>query len=472
MGLFEHFPYTNFHELNLDWLLSKVKDNENKLDNIYDSVINNMTKTGWLEGKRIVVFGDSTASLSGNYIEKLGEMYNLDITNNAVPGTAITGQESLITSFDLTNFDICIICYGTNDWTSGACIKPFYNESYQWLTSINRVIDHVQSYACDLLFIFPQYVNNGTEYNISNNNNSLDRFIDFGINACISRNTKYLNLYNISNSQKTNFNLWTPDGIHPNDKLNKFIAQLIYNGIICNGFCDNNLYDATNQLFFFDNAGFNTSYDNVKCSNKIVTLNGSMSTSNPFSSNCNFIIIEGFYNGTGGTEFSIITENMDSTLFTYNIKDSAGYFSFKIPCGKLDNVRLRFRATNNTSYLIGYKILFDDIAVNEQGSECARNTTVSGSSLIASYKYSYNNFKANNITYYNGANLEANTKILSFPNFKTRTSILYGFTTGDYVNYAPIKIKIDGGNVFVLDAVPNNQPLYINSLDFVLENNI
>lgn len=26
MGLFEHFPYTNFHELNLDWILKTVKD--------------------------------------------------------------------------------------------------------------------------------------------------------------------------------------------------------------------------------------------------------------------------------------------------------------------------------------------------------------------------------------------------------------------------------------------------------------
>lgn len=28
MGLFEHFPYVNFHGLNLDWLLKKVKDLE------------------------------------------------------------------------------------------------------------------------------------------------------------------------------------------------------------------------------------------------------------------------------------------------------------------------------------------------------------------------------------------------------------------------------------------------------------
>lgn len=31
MGLFEHFPYTNFHGLNLDWILSKVKNHETRL---------------------------------------------------------------------------------------------------------------------------------------------------------------------------------------------------------------------------------------------------------------------------------------------------------------------------------------------------------------------------------------------------------------------------------------------------------
>ena len=26
MGMFDHFPYTNFHELNLDWIISAVKE--------------------------------------------------------------------------------------------------------------------------------------------------------------------------------------------------------------------------------------------------------------------------------------------------------------------------------------------------------------------------------------------------------------------------------------------------------------
>lgn len=32
MALFEHFPYTNYHELNLDWLVEQVKKNSAALD--------------------------------------------------------------------------------------------------------------------------------------------------------------------------------------------------------------------------------------------------------------------------------------------------------------------------------------------------------------------------------------------------------------------------------------------------------
>jgi archaellum component FlaC len=34
MGLYEHFPYSNYHELNLDWLLSKVKELQTVIDEI------------------------------------------------------------------------------------------------------------------------------------------------------------------------------------------------------------------------------------------------------------------------------------------------------------------------------------------------------------------------------------------------------------------------------------------------------
>ena len=34
MGLYEHFPYSNYHELNLDWILTKVKEIQSNIDTI------------------------------------------------------------------------------------------------------------------------------------------------------------------------------------------------------------------------------------------------------------------------------------------------------------------------------------------------------------------------------------------------------------------------------------------------------
>lgn len=38
MGLFENFPYTNFHDLNLDWIIQALKDLDKKVDTLEDRV--------------------------------------------------------------------------------------------------------------------------------------------------------------------------------------------------------------------------------------------------------------------------------------------------------------------------------------------------------------------------------------------------------------------------------------------------
>lgn len=40
MGLFENFPYTNFHELNLDWIVKTMKALDEKVDSIEDRIYN------------------------------------------------------------------------------------------------------------------------------------------------------------------------------------------------------------------------------------------------------------------------------------------------------------------------------------------------------------------------------------------------------------------------------------------------
>lgn len=40
MGLWEQFPYANFHELNLDWILQKLRELENRVGNLEDAIKN------------------------------------------------------------------------------------------------------------------------------------------------------------------------------------------------------------------------------------------------------------------------------------------------------------------------------------------------------------------------------------------------------------------------------------------------
>ena len=42
MGIFRQFPYTNFHELNLDKILEMVKDSNEKISKVYDTIYNNL----------------------------------------------------------------------------------------------------------------------------------------------------------------------------------------------------------------------------------------------------------------------------------------------------------------------------------------------------------------------------------------------------------------------------------------------
>lgn len=38
MGLLDQFSYTNFHELNLDWILQKINEFKNQIDNIDNTI--------------------------------------------------------------------------------------------------------------------------------------------------------------------------------------------------------------------------------------------------------------------------------------------------------------------------------------------------------------------------------------------------------------------------------------------------
>ena len=69
MGIFEHFPYTNFHEVNLDWLLANVKNLETQIADVaeYNSFLD-------VDNMFIVQVnvGSSSASMDKTFTELQG----------------------------------------------------------------------------------------------------------------------------------------------------------------------------------------------------------------------------------------------------------------------------------------------------------------------------------------------------------------------------------------------------------------
>lgn len=53
MGIFNHFPYTNIHELNLDWLLGKTKENENAVASLGEDLEGLDARVDYLEQQEV-----------------------------------------------------------------------------------------------------------------------------------------------------------------------------------------------------------------------------------------------------------------------------------------------------------------------------------------------------------------------------------------------------------------------------------
>lgn len=106
MGVFDHFPYTNFHELNLSWCLKLLREFDAKLDDLEE-----WRNTHEQEYKELKEFMD--AINAGNFPESMQQALKQWVILNA---TSIIG--SLINSvfFELT-VDGYFVAYIPDSWS-------------------------------------------------------------------------------------------------------------------------------------------------------------------------------------------------------------------------------------------------------------------------------------------------------------------------------------------------------------------
>lgn len=106
MGVFDHFPYTNFHELNLSWCLKLLREFDAKLDDLEE-----WRNTHEQEYKELKEFMD--AINAGDFPESMQQALKQWVILNA---TSIIG--SLINSvfFELT-VDGYFVAYIPDSWS-------------------------------------------------------------------------------------------------------------------------------------------------------------------------------------------------------------------------------------------------------------------------------------------------------------------------------------------------------------------
>lgn len=84
MGLFEQFPFTNFHEMNLDWIIKEIKENENKINEVnkeknspvFETVDNMLKSNTDFRSCICLKYSDKNNEIHKSYWEKTAEDYN------------------------------------------------------------------------------------------------------------------------------------------------------------------------------------------------------------------------------------------------------------------------------------------------------------------------------------------------------------------------------------------------------------
>lgn len=138
MGLFNQFPFTNFHEMNLDWLITTMKKSVERIDDalknlpeevqssVKAEVANQITNIppdmlNYYRNKHIWILGDSISSEESgqhrwpSFARELLAQYNTTITNASKNGASLR-EIQLEENFPSGKVDIIVIFAGVNDY--------------------------------------------------------------------------------------------------------------------------------------------------------------------------------------------------------------------------------------------------------------------------------------------------------------------------------------------------------------------
>lgn len=143
MGVFEHFPYVNFHELNLSWIVNKIKELE---DVIGTQIVDIVARAGVAANTQAI--NNLTATVNANAITAHNEALAASNAAAVADGKAVTAQSTADAINTFLTKATSTPSYEPNinpEWMSVTksgnvvCLSFSVNSSTQWVNGWNNL---------------------------------------------------------------------------------------------------------------------------------------------------------------------------------------------------------------------------------------------------------------------------------------------------------------------------------------------
>ena len=274
---FRDFPYTNYHDLNADWLLETVKKDvettkalagkvEDEITKIPGQITDEVTKlidSGKLEeeiekinvglnylnvlsDKKILIMGDSISdtNYASRYISWVVPFMNMckNINNCSVTNSSVSGNKTvdifnrIKTITDLNSYNIIIFFVGTNDYGSQTKLDSMNSEDVSTFNGAwNSLYNHVceNNPKADVYVISPLM----RKIDFATKTTPLLAYIRSIYNHCINYGWHFIDAYGkrplLTLNNNTMKKIYYEDGeLHPSTEFGKIFAPFIASYLI------------------------------------------------------------------------------------------------------------------------------------------------------------------------------------------------------------------------------------------------
>ena len=227
MGLFDHFPYTNFHELNLDWMLNALRELEHTIDQFV--AINALKYADPIQWNITTQYEKNTIVID----PLTGTAY---ISVQAVPsGVALTRDEYWTEVFDLGQFVVRAAQNFTDRWESQWTLTAtFPSTAGDWLVWNDTLYKALTNITAGDQYVINSNIRHFTmeetighlEQLQTQGKDSIVQAVNECVNAINTNKTNIGTLSNLSTQTKTNLVAAINEIVNEVNNINNKIGNL------------------------------------------------------------------------------------------------------------------------------------------------------------------------------------------------------------------------------------------------------